>query len=307
VLSPSSPNRRGLFLILVSTAVLVGVVGIVALIYFSAPERSRILPISRLAVGMPTSLAIQGAASPRIYAGTAEGLFVSIDRGSTWQADRPAGSIHAVAAAGVDPSARYVASDSFWRSDGTGLAIVASDLPAPGFRALAIDPTTRSKVFAIGPNQALLASDNGGEHWVRLGEETPVDATSLTIGNGPLRFYVGTSDHGVFASGDGRAWSNASGFVNGALPTRVVAALAYDPASGDSYVGPTGDTARGALYAGTDIGLFKSIDGGVSWSAMPFHQAIAALAVDSTDLRLMIVADSQGNIYRSTNGGSTWN
>jgi len=212
-----------------------------------------------------------------------------------------------VAASGVEPSTRYVASDSFWRDDGNGLAIVASNFPPGGIRAIAVDPTNRSQVFAIGPNRAQLASVDGGQHWALLGQETPADASSLTIGNGPARFFVGTSEHGVYASGDGLAWSNASGFVNGALPTRVVAALVYDPASGDSYVGPTGETARGALYAGTDIGLYKSIDSGVSWSSMPFHQSIVALAVGPPGLRLMIAADPEGNIYRSTDGGSTWN
>jgi hypothetical protein len=287
--------------------VLLAIVGVVALIYFSAPERHAERPVSKLPTGPPTALAIRGAASPRVYAGSSRGALVSSDRGATWQVDQPAGSILAIAASGADPTSLYIAGDSFWRDDGSGLAIVASKLPGQSVRVLAVDPGDARRVFAIGPGQSFLASVDGGQNWGVLGTETPADATSLTLGNSQARFYVGTSDHGVFASSDGQTWVNASGFVNGALPTHTVAAVVFDPASGDRYVGPTGDTASGALYAGTDQGVFKSIDGGISWNAMPFHQPTVALAVGPAGVRLMLAADPAGNVYRSTDGGATWN
>lgn len=286
---------------------LLAIVGVVAAIYFSAPERHSDRPVSKLATGPPTALAIRGAALPLVYAGSPRGILVSNDRGSTWQVDQPAGSILAIATSGAEPSTLYVAGDSFWRDDGSGLAIVASNVPGGSLRALAIDPGDARRVFAIGPSRTFLASEDGGQQWGLLGSETPADATSLTMGNSQSRFYVGTTDHGVFASSDGQTWVNASGFVNGALPTRAVASVVFDPASGDRYVGPTGDTASGALFAGTDRGIFKSIDGGVSWNAMPFHQPTVALAVGPPGVHLMIAADPDGNVYRSTDGGGTWN
>lgn len=300
-------SRRGLWLAIGSAIVLLAIIGVVALIYFSAPERRRDQPVSRLSSGPPSALAIRGAASPLVYAGTATGLQSSDDRGSTWHDGGLPGPIHAVATSDTNPAVAYLAGDSLWRDEGNGPAVVTTDLAPRGIRALAVDPADIHRVFAIGPGRMFLTSADGGQHWALLGEETPADATSLAVGNSRTRFYVGTSGHGVFASGDGRAWVNASGFVNGALPTRAVAAVAFDPASGDSYVGPNGDAASGALYSGTDMGVFKSIDGGLSWSALPLHQPTVALAVGPPGLRLMIAADSVGNVYRSTDGGGTWN
>ncbi|HUX88183.1 MAG TPA: hypothetical protein VMW65_14365, partial [Chloroflexota bacterium] len=113
--------------------------------------------------------------------------------------------------------------------------------------------------------------------------------------------------HGVFASADGRSWVNANGFVNGALPTQTIYAIAFDPHSGDRYVGPSGENLTGALYVGTDVGIFKSIDQGQSWSALPLNHPIAALAVSTSGPHLMLAVDPSGQVYRSEDGGSSWN
>jgi hypothetical protein len=305
--SPRRASRRGRWLVLGSAVVLLAVLGVVAAIYFSAPERRADRPVSKLPSGPPSALAVRGATTPVIYAGNGQSMLISRDRGVTWQVAPPAGAILSLATSGSESSTLYAAGDSFWRDDGSGLAVVASNLPGGIARILAVEPGNARQVFAIGPNRTFLGSTDGGQHWALLGSETPANATSLTIGGSLAHFYVGTSADGVFASSDGKSWINASGFVNGALPTHVVAALVFDPASGDRFVGPTGATATGALYAGTDQGIFKSIDGGISWSAMPFHHPTVALAVGPPGVKLMIAADSAGNIYRSTDGGATWN
>ncbi len=75
-------------------------------------------------------------------------------------------------------------------------------------------------------------------------------------------------------------------------------ALAVDPA------------ARQTIYAGVEGGVYKSIDGGLTWGALPFPgENAVALAVSPArpDRVLAIgVQDRQGLVYRSDDGGRSW-
>jgi hypothetical protein len=197
------------------------------------------------------------------------------------------GQVSAIGAAAGTPPLIYLAGSRFWRAAEAGFVPVTTDLPANGARALAVDPTDVQKMYALSAGPSLLRSVDGGAHWSSMGSDLPSDANSLALGGGGgPAFYLGTAGQGVFASVDGHAWANASGFVNGALPTRVVSAVAFDPLSGDRYVSPQGQSSTGALFAATDQGLFKSIDGGLSWGPLPLRQTIVALAAPRVTFRL---------------------
>lgn len=77
-----------------------------------------------------------------------------------------------------------------------------------------------------------------------------------------------------------------------------VNALAVDP------------TAPSTLYAGTSGGMFKSTNGGASWTAMssgllPTNRSVFALAVHPTT-PTTIYAGLLGGIYKSTDGAGSW-
>ena len=95
----------------------------------------------------------------------------------------------------------------------------------------------------------------------------------------------------MFKSTDGGAtWSP----VNNGLTNKSVWALAIDPST------PT------TLYAGTWNGVFKSINGGTTWSANGLTgNGVFALAIDpSTPTTLY--AGTNGGVFKSINGGTTW-
>jgi hypothetical protein len=118
--------------------------------------------------------------------------------------------------------------------------------------------------------------------------------------------YLATANQGVLASEDGRIWRPANGVVNGALPTLRITTLAFDPASGDSYSTSTGHTYRGALYAGTDQGLFKSIDAGSSWTRLSLNTDVSALALHPSEPETLMVVDTSGRVFLSNDRGLTW-
>jgi photosystem II stability/assembly factor-like uncharacterized protein len=308
---PNTPKvkgkpRRGLWLVVGSGVCLAAVFAVVAYIYFSAPERHATHPVSRVSTGAPRAAAILPGSAETDIVSTNGGVAISRDQASDWAALPSTNGIAALAVATNPAPLLYAGGDGLWKSDGSGVTKITSNLPAP-IRALAVDPRDARRLLAATDNRTILASSDGGQTWGALGDNAPANITGLAFGD-PANptIFASTSGNGIFASVDGRSWSNASGFVNGALPTRNVFAIAFDPLSGDRYVGPSGQSLSGALYAATDIGIFKSIDAGVSWSPMPFHQAVVALAVAPDGSHRLLAVDANGNVYRSTDGGATW-
>jgi photosystem II stability/assembly factor-like uncharacterized protein len=77
-----------------------------------------------------------------------------------------------------------------------------------------------------------------------------------------------------------------------------VLALAVDPAAPQT------------VYAGGEGGLYKSPDGGRTWSRLPFPGDNAvALAISPSTPNVLVaitVKSRQGLVYRSTDGGQSW-
>jgi photosystem II stability/assembly factor-like uncharacterized protein len=62
------------------------------------------------------------------------------------------------------------------------------------------------------------------------------------------------------------------------------------------------------IWAGTDAGLYRSVDGGARWAPVPSiaeGRQIWSIAVDPTDNRNVYVGCQPGG-FRSTDGGETW-
>jgi len=103
----------------------------------------------------------------------------------------------------------------------------------------------------------------------------------------------------------GTTWNTASSGLPG-LPARL-SSLAIDPQN------PT------TLYAGTSVGLFKSVDGGTSWMesglamANSGYTSLEFLAVSPKNPSVVYAAqpshnlDSDSRLFRSMDGGRTWN
>jgi len=300
----TAPRRRGLGLLVGSTIALLAVFAAVAWIYFSAPERHLAHPVSQVDALPPLTLAISPGTAPALYLGSARGVQVSDRTATNWRTVNLSSKAELVAAS-PNASTIYLANPSFQRGDGRTWQTVPTDLPTAAIQALAVDPFNSNQVYAVVAGRGLYRSADGGAQWSLLGRAIPTDADGLTIGPGH-DFYLATSSHGVFASSDGVVWSHASGFVNDALPTPNIRAIAYDARSGDTYVGGNGQQMVGALYVATDRGLFKSIDGGGGWSSLPLPNSLVALAVDPAGSHLIVVVAANGGVYLSKDGGVSW-
>src|SRR5215510_8409594 len=103
-----------------------------------------------------------------------------------------------------------------------------------------------------------------------------------------LLAFLGVGSRVVWA--EANVWTSIGPFGGN------VQALAIDPQN------PT------TVYAGTVNGLFKSMDGGESWSVVKTrlpNRAIAFLATDPQNPTTVYVGNGDG-AFKSTDGGNTW-
>ena len=159
------------------------------------------------------------------------------------------------------------------------------------------------RVAAADAQGRIHISGDGGASWRQGDAGAPAGLRALSPSDADERIWAATDVQGVLV-GDGDAgWGGANGFVNGALPTTVVFDVHYDPDSGDSTAGAAGTTFLGAIYAATDRGLFRSLDGGLAWAPLP--GGFASRAVFGNGRQVWAV-DATGNLFRSDDGGRTW-
>ena len=259
--------------------------------------------------GLPQGVASYALAqldAQTILLGAQNGIYVSRDAGNTWQS----------------------------ANDGVGV---------PQIHALELDPQTGLLLAATedGLYRQELTSGRAGTNgpFVRIGDET-IQYPTLSIALAPTDrqvIYIGTYRHGIFVSQDGGAtWSSVGGIFQDRLS---VPGLAVDPrddrtvfarvlfqriykstdggaawhsvwtgmpneAQVETMVLAPDDPAE--MFAGTNIGLFSSGDGGESWTPRAFAQeTVFSIWIDPRHTRTLLAGATDG-LYRSDDGGASW-
>ncbi|MEO8217453.1 MAG: hypothetical protein ABI718_10275 [Acidobacteriota bacterium] len=136
-------------------------------------------------------------------------------------------------------------------------------------------------------------------------------AVSGVIGQ-PGHFYFGSVNGGVWETRDGaRTWKP----IFDSQPIASIGALAVAPSNTNIlYVGTGEADMRSDIAQGN--GMYKSIDGGKSWThvGLDDSQQIARVLVHPTDPNLVYVAalghpygpNAERGVFRSRDGGSSW-
>lgn len=211
------------------------------------------------------------ADSQTIATATTVGVFVSRDGGRSW-VEQMAGMIevHIVVSIAQDPvttstwyagttGGAYKSTDGMasWKKVNNGLIperILEASMSL-GINVLMVDPQAPSTVYA-GTTKGLFKTTDGAQSWTRIGEQLPDQFISwLVVDPATPHTLYAAGREGVAKSVDGGAtWR----MVNKGLTTtniRILTLSPHDPRT---------------IYAGTNgSGLYRSTDGGESWTAVP--------------------------------------
>lgn len=159
--------------------------------------------------------------------------------------------------------------------------------------AIAVDPTNSNIIYAA-TGTGVHKSTNGGSTWNTMNSGLPSGSIQDLVINPstPNILYALASGTGVYKSIDsGANWS----FISPSITSFVsFQALAIDPNNSNTvYVGIYGNCG----------GLWKTTDGGSTWTQHSPNCDITGVAVDSISSAVYAGGNSE---YKSTNGGSTW-
>jgi hypothetical protein len=162
-----------------------------------------------------------------------------------------------------------------------------------------------------------LAGVSGVASWTALGPGN-IGGRILAIAAHPTMagtMWAGTAGGGIWETTNaGASWAPVNDFM-GSLAVR---SLAIDPTNPHNIYAGTGEGTRNA-DALRGAGLFKSTDGGVTWSplaatipsaANPNWYYVNKIVVHPTNGLILLAAtsdmNSNGFIYRSADGGTSW-
>ncbi|WP_242202127.1 PKD domain-containing protein [Aestuariivivens insulae] len=79
-----------------------------------------------------------------------------------------------------------------------------------------------------------------------------------------------------------------------------------DPLVEDVYISKVDPTNANTIYIGTNLGVLKSTDGGLSWGATGLTSSNTNALLIKPDQATVIVVGNDNGIYRSTDGGTTF-
>ena len=257
-----------------------------------------------------SAMAIDPHSSTTVYSGTASAdLFVSRDGAATWTL-LPCGltAIRSILVDARNPQILYVSG----MYDGRG-SVVRSDDGGQQWRRIYVEPTDGTNISAmvmdphntqvvyIGTSGGTIArTDNGGTTWKNIYDAGDrMNALALNPQNvATVYALVGTTDV-VVSSDNGSTFSSVNGMSRDSATqkkyTGTLHSMTVDPAAANSII------------VGTNNGIFRSYDNGLSWEAVDVIAStvgvpIYAIAISPHDGQLVYAAAKA--VYTSV--GSEW-
>ena len=259
-------------------------------------------------------LAIDPHTPGTLYVATygGDGVYKSTDSGGNWtvlSSSLPSLST-TIAIDPETPNTLYVGSHaSIYKSIDGGVNWTSSTISEPDtVHALVIDPDTPTTLYAgiyrgyfNSSTSSILKSTDGGQNWGAhntgldvLGFNPQIYALAINPAS-PDTLYAGTDQLSIFKTTDaGNNWNQVNGLLG---PSDF---FTIDPSN------------PSAIYIGTNIGAYKSIDNGINWSLIYDEQyrpgsfkSIYKMIINPSEPDILYITNTDG-VYKSTDGGSNW-
>jgi photosystem II stability/assembly factor-like uncharacterized protein len=184
----------------------------------------------------------------------------------------------------------------------------ASGLPSERVTALAFGHGERATLYAtVGTRGDLYASADGAASWSLRGDTGFFGGYDRLLRVDPrnpdLLYFLARSNALMRSRDAGYTWQSIGEGLPSDERATFALSLAIDPTDSDVlYVGTGG-------FVGGGQGVYKSTDGGDTWSASNrgmLDYRITAVAVDPLGAQTVYAGSDAGELFKSTDGGQTW-
>ena len=255
--------------------------------------------------GLPTidqnikALVIDPGNTNTLYAGMEfHGVYKSTDGGAHWIAASKGLDSQNVLALAIDPNNPnnlYVGLNGFGQSriykstdGGTSWKLLLNG-PQPQVSIIVIDPKNSNVIYAKSYNGVYKSTD-GGSTWNAL-QDLKITGVNCIAISSTGTIYVGVFG-GIMKSDDNGLTFKS---IKNELSDKIVLSIAID--SNNPNV----------IYAGTDgQGVFKSEDGGLTFTNVFSIGNISSLAIDPANSDTVYAVYFAGNVFKTMDGGVTW-
>ena len=264
-------------------------------------------------------VALDPSSASTVYAGASTGIFKSTDGGDHWVSMGLA--VTPITVVGVDPltpSTLYAGGNgALYKSTDGGANWINLNIgplpfgPGPAFTAdLLVDPFTPSTLYVAAGNGLsanFLKSQDGGQSWNVIhptGDNYYGLATNPALVMDPSNPSILYRTNPLAKSTDGGiTWNRLADPISGVAGAD---ALTVDPQSSNTLYVATVETTAPCLSAPciSVYGIFKSADGGQSWSSLNTTiPAVQSLVFSPSNA---IFAGTSGGVFKSTDAGVNW-
>ena len=266
-------------------------------------------------------LAVAPSNASVVYAATNLGVYKSTNGGDSWALTGTARTSTApqtarqVAVDPTDPNVVYAVQQGggvYKSTDGGTLYdLKNSGLNTTVVNAITVHPTTPATLYA-GTSAGVSKSTDGAGSWTQLPNAPGLSSVSvnrIVIDPSNSQTVYAATNRGVLKTTDGGAsWVVVNSGLGGPFGSSFITvnALVIDPANPST------------IYAGIAApsgGVYKTTNGGASWSAasngltvppLNFVPTISALLLDPTNPLVVYAGTTGSGVFKSTDGGLNW-
>ena len=250
-------------------------------------------------------------------------LYRSDDAGQNWQiVETPmSGScVWAVTVDSADPSLMFAGTGTpnpcgvfrstdggkTWEKRPVEIAETCPNVGVPRVTGIAIDPTNHRDIWVGLEVDGLRHSSDAGDTWESINGAIPnPDVHNVAVTGGPPKTVVVVVNNDVYTSDDnGANWDRLG--IREVFPMTYPRGIMVQPEKPNVIFVTIGDTTPGRT--GT---IMRTKDTGKTWEnlALPVepNTAMWTVNIQSTDPQVVFAGSRYGYLYRSDDGGDSWN
>ncbi len=258
-----------------------------------------------------------------VFAGTDKGLYRSEDAGMNWGlVDTPmsGSSVWAVTVDNADPNLMFAGTGTpnpcgvfrstdggkTWEQRPVDIAEECPNVGVPRVTGIAIDPTNHRDIWVGLEVDGLRHSSDAGDTWESINGAIPnLDVHNVAVTGGPPKTVVVVVNNDVYTSDDnGANWDRLG--IREVFPMTYPRGIMVQPEKPNVIFVTIGDTTPGRT--GT---IMRTKDTGKTWENLSLpvepNTAMWTVNIQSTDPQVVFAGSRYGYLYRSDDGGDSWN